>query len=113
MVDGLHYLGGEIDHVRVVVPLEAELYARHGLHLIGLFEQDHQLPDYVVYARTDLAQADDVSANSLGLEVLRGSWTRTHEFLLGLHALPRPEDAVLYDELARLDECFGHEEGLA
>ncbi len=112
MVDGLDYLWGKIYHIRVIVALEAEFYSCNWLHFVGLLQQDDQLSDDVVYSRADFAEADDICSYCLRIEILSCSWTSTHEFLLGLDALPRSEDAVLNYKLAWFYECLRHQKWL-
>ena len=112
MVDGLYELRSEVDHVACVVSFEAELYARYHFCVVDLLQQDGQLADDVVHARTNLAQTDDVGSHCLRVEVLRRPRPRPHELLLGFYALACAEDAVLDHELPRRDECFRHEERL-
>lgn len=112
MMDSLHNLRSEVDHVAVIVSLISELNASDRLHHVCLFEQNHQLSDYVVDPRTHLAQTDNIRADITRVKVLSRSRTRTHELFLSLDSLSRTEDTVLNDKLSRPDQCLRHQKWL-
>lgn len=112
MVNGLYDLRSEVDHVVGVVSFESELDAGHYFSVIDLLQQNGQLADDIVYARTNFAQTYHISSHCFRIEVLSRPWPGSHELLLCLYILASAEDAVLDHELSWRDECFRHEERL-
>lgn len=55
MMDGLHDLRSEFNHIVGVVAFEAELNACYYFCMVDLLQEDGQLADYVVYAWAYLA----------------------------------------------------------
>lgn len=112
VMDSLHDLRSKVNHGVVIVSLIAEPNASYRLHQICLFQQSHQLSDYVVNSGTNLAQTNNVRPDIARLEVLSSSRASTHELFLSLDGLSCTEDTVLNDKLSRPDQCLRHQKGL-
>lgn len=85
----------------VVVTSPTKLDSSYFVNFVDLFEQNDQLSNDVIDAWSGSSQTYNVSSDVSCVEILSGSRSCFHEFLLSFDALTCSEHAVLDDKLSR------------